>query len=72
MKIIKNNNIKVCETCGCIFQYDKEDVKKVELKDDVIKSIYEPSGMKYVNCPRCKRQHFIYLKFKEGDKNWKR
>ena len=40
--------IEVCEQCGCMFSYEKEDIKTDDNIEYTVGSRY-----KYVNCPQC-------------------
>ena len=54
VKIIKEGTRKVttCESCGCEFSYEEEDIKtRTE------PSIFGPSSIiKTINCPQCKSE----------------
>jgi len=55
-KIIKEGTLmKVhCNECGCLFSYEKEDIKKREFsdpRDDIINGFKE-----WVVCPQCKSE----------------
>lgn len=51
IRIIKHGNRRVieCENCGCVFSYEKEDVKTEQIGVN--------DFMSYVQCPDCKNMH---------------
>lgn len=50
IKIIKEGtrNIRECESCGCLFSFDKEDI---EITHEITE--IERYDKKYVKCPQC-------------------
>lgn len=65
MMIIKTPNHITCDKCGCIFEFEKSDVKEVTKshREDVgiILPIYRTVKyhITYVECPTCGHQHEI-------------
>lgn len=55
IKIIRHGILRECEcfNCGCIFSFEKEDVKK-EL-------IHISKYVTYVECPECEERNIISL-----------
>lgn len=68
MRIIKNPNRITCDKCGCIFEFEKSDVKEITKahREDVgiIFPIYKTVKyhIKYVECPMCGYQHEISVR----------
>ena len=63
MEIIRHRNtVKCCENCGCIFKYEKSDVKtkRVHGREDIgiILPHYVDTRhrIEYVCCPDCDKQ----------------
>lgn len=53
IKILKHGNKRVieCKNCGCIFEYEHEDVKREQ--SGINEYIY------YISCPDCNKIHNI-------------
>ena len=68
MKIIRHGKYIegriICKTCGCEFNYDKDDVIKKER--DVCSIFYRPKTLlvAYVYCPECKTKRIINMEEK--------
>jgi hypothetical protein len=63
MKIIEQNNRIECK-CGCVFEYDENDVKE---ENRVIGRIILQDEMyciSYVKCPVCGKKHRLFSEFK--------
>lgn len=52
IKIIERGTIKRerCEKCGCLFSYEKEDIKHNSFRT------YTDSYYDYIICPQCKKE----------------
>ncbi len=65
MKIIRNSNHITCDKCGCVFEFDKSDIRKTTKahREDIgiILPCYKivKYHITYVECPICGHQHEI-------------
>ena len=60
MKIIKSGNLNrivTCESCGCVYEFDKNDIQ-IGYGGLYTGVNYNP--YKYVVCPECGELHYIY------------
>lgn len=67
IKIIKKGtrDIRECESCGCLFSFDAEDVEvKVKVSEsEFLKYV----NLKYVKCPQCSFEVEIEIELKKDD-----
>ena len=63
MKIIeKGNNTVKCERCGCVMEYDRDDIKckNVEINNLIVSELWR---VEYINCPQCGKEIQIESKW---------
>ena len=61
IKIIKegSHRVRKCTKCGCVFSYEKEDIKRKQLALINMDKFY-------IECPWCAEELLILFKEKEG------
>ena len=65
MKIISKGNKNVqCKQCGCIAQYESDDIKKkiIDVRTSNFLNYIESWKITYIDCPNCGYEIEIYAK----------
>jgi hypothetical protein len=62
IKVIRHGTklIAECECCGCLFEYENEDIKEIQLHLNEYR--------KYVRCPECNSEIYLFWVCKGGEK----
>ena len=59
MKIIKKGNkVQECGRCGCVMEFDSNDVKSkiVNITTSEFFGTHEQWSIEYINCPQCGKE----------------
>lgn len=58
MKIKKRDKSKKCKQCGCIMEYESNDIKNkvVDIRTSDFFKTYEKWSIDYINCPQCNNE----------------